>query len=53
LLRFMVAIPSLALAGLGLFWMLFDRDKMAVHDRISESVIVRLPRNPLSHAKRG
>ena len=46
LLRFMAAIPSLALAGLGLFWMLADRDKMAVHDRISGSVIVRLPRNP-------
>ena len=44
LLRFMAAIPSLALAGLGLFWMLVDRDKMAVHDRISESVIVRLPK---------
>ena len=45
LLRFMAAIPSLALAGLGLFWMLVDKDKMAVHDRISESVIVRLPKN--------
>lgn len=44
LLRFMAAIPSLAFAGLGLFWMLVDRDKMAVHDRISESVIVRLPK---------
>jgi uncharacterized RDD family membrane protein YckC len=53
LLRFMVAIPSVALAGLGLFWMLFDKDRMAVHDRISESVIVRLPRNPLRHAKQG
>ena len=44
LLRFMVAIPSLALAGLGLLWMLVDRDKLAVHDRISESMIVRLPK---------
>jgi uncharacterized RDD family membrane protein YckC len=44
LLRFMAAIPSLAFAGLGLFWMLVDRDKMALHDRISESVIVRLPK---------
>ena len=44
LLRFLAAIPSLAFAGLGLFWMLVDRDKMAVHDRISESVIVRLPK---------
>jgi uncharacterized RDD family membrane protein YckC len=44
LLRFMVAIPSLALAGLGLLWMLVDKDRLAVHDRISESRIVRLPK---------
>jgi uncharacterized RDD family membrane protein YckC len=44
LLRFMVAIPSLGLAGLGLLWMLVDRDRLAVHDRISESMIVRLPK---------
>ena len=44
LLRFMAAIPSLAFAGLGLLWMLVDKDKMAIHDRISESVIVRLPK---------
>ena len=50
LLRFLAAIPSLAIAGLGLFWMLVDRDKMAIHDRISESVIVRLPRNPANSA---
>jgi uncharacterized RDD family membrane protein YckC len=50
LLRFLVAIPSLALAGLGLFWMLVDKDKLAIHDRISESVIVRLPKNPVDRA---
>ena len=44
LLRFMAAIPSLALAGLGLLWILVDKDKLAWHDRISESMIVRLPK---------
>lgn len=44
LLRFLVAIPSLALAGLGFFWMLVDRDKMTWYDRFSESVIVQLPK---------
>ncbi|MDX2456858.1 MAG: RDD family protein [Gammaproteobacteria bacterium] len=44
LLRFMTAIPSLAFAGLGLLWMLVDRNKLAAHDRISESMIVRLPK---------
>jgi len=44
LLRFLVAIPSLAFAGLGFLWMLIDKDKMTLYDRFSESVIVRLPK---------
>jgi len=44
LLRFLVAIPSLALADLGFLWMLVDKDKMTWYDRFSESVIVRLPK---------
>jgi uncharacterized RDD family membrane protein YckC len=44
LLRFMAAIPSLALGGLGFFWMLVDPKKMTLYDRLSESVMVVLPR---------
>ena len=44
LLRFLVAIPSFAFAGLGFLWMLIDKDKMTWYDRFSESVIVRLPK---------
>ncbi len=44
LLRFMLAIPSLALGGLGFFWMLVDRDHMTLYDRLSGSVIVVLPK---------
>jgi uncharacterized RDD family membrane protein YckC len=44
LLRFLVAIPSLAIAGLGFFWMLVDRKRMTLYDRFSESVVVRLPK---------
>ena len=44
LLRFLVAIPSFAFAGLGFLWMLVDKDKMTWYDRFSESVIVRLPK---------
>ncbi|MEN8107452.1 MAG: RDD family protein [Pseudomonadota bacterium] len=44
LLRFLVAIPSLAIFGLGFFWLLVDRDKMTWYDRFSESVVVRLPK---------
>ena len=44
LLRFLVAFPSLLLLGLGLLWMLVDRDRMTWYDRFSESVVVRLPK---------
>jgi uncharacterized RDD family membrane protein YckC len=44
LLRFLCAIPSIALVGLGMFWMLVDHRKMTWHDRFSESVIVQLPK---------
>ncbi len=42
-LRFLGAIPCWALLGLGYLWMLVDRDKLAVHDRLSKTTIVRLP----------
>jgi uncharacterized RDD family membrane protein YckC len=45
LLRFLVAFPSLLLFGLGMLWMLIDRDRMTWYDRFSESVVVRLPRD--------
>jgi len=44
LLRFLSAIPAWGLLGLGYLWMLVDKDRMALHDRFSESVIVRLPK---------
>ena len=39
--RFALAIPSIGLAGLGLLWMLVDREGLAVHDRWSRTRIVR------------
>ncbi|UCC55913.1 MAG: RDD family protein [Gammaproteobacteria bacterium] len=44
MLRFLYAIPCWLLVGLGYLWMLVDRDRMAVHDRLSKTVIVRLPK---------
>lgn len=49
LLRFMVAIPSAALFGLGYLWMLVDKDKLTWHDRYSETRVVQLDKNPDSH----
>jgi uncharacterized RDD family membrane protein YckC len=44
LLRFMLAIPSLALAGLGFFWMLVDREHLTLYDRFSGTEMVVLPK---------
>lgn len=44
LLRFMAAIPSLALGGLGFFWILIDRERMTWYDRFSQTVVVELPK---------
>lgn len=44
LLRFMVAIPALGLGGLGLLWVIVDRQKKSWHDRYSQTEIVLLPK---------
>ena len=43
-LRFLWAIPSIGVAGLGLFWMVFDRERLAVHDRLSGTRLVLVPK---------
>ncbi len=45
-LRFVWAIPSIGLAGLGLLWMVFDRERLAVHDRLSGTRLVLVPKPP-------
>ena len=42
--RFFLAIPSLALAGIGLWMSLFNRDGLAWHDRQTKTRIVLLPK---------
>ena len=44
LLRFILAAPSIALCGLGFFWMLVDKQKLTLYDRFSQSRIVLLPK---------
>lgn len=44
LLRFLVAIPSWLIFGLGFAWMLWSKDQLTWHDSYSESVVVRLPK---------
>lgn len=42
--RFAFAIPSLGLGGFGLWWMLFDRERLALHDRLSGTRVVVVPK---------
>jgi uncharacterized RDD family membrane protein YckC len=42
--RYAVGTLSLALGGLGFWWALFDRDRLAWHDRASGTRLVRLPK---------
>lgn len=45
LLRFIVAIFSWLVFGLGFLWSLFDKEKLAWHDRFSETVLVVIPKD--------
>lgn len=45
LTRFVWAIPSMLVAGLGLWWSLIDRDGLAWHDRKSRSRLVMLAKS--------
>jgi uncharacterized RDD family membrane protein YckC len=40
--RFAAAIPSVGLLGIGLLWVLIDRERCAVHDRLSGTRLILL-----------
>lgn len=44
MLRFLVAMGSLGLCGIGYFWMLIDKDGFTWHDRYSETRVIREPK---------
>ena len=43
--RFVSALLSLLCLGLGFLWVLYDRDKLAWHDRLSGTRLIRLSKN--------
>ena len=45
LLRFMAAIFSALVFGLGYWWIMFDSNKLGWHDRWSNSRVVQLPKH--------
>lgn len=42
--RFLLAVPSIALLGLGLWISMFDRDGLAWHDRQSQTRVILMPK---------
>jgi len=51
-IRYLAAILSWAALGLGFLWILFNRERMAWHDRLSGTRLVLVPRRS-SRKKRG
>jgi uncharacterized RDD family membrane protein YckC len=45
LIRGLTGLFSLAVAGLGFFWILRDPDRQAWHDRVAGTYVVKVPRN--------
>ena len=43
-LRFFLALIGLLLAGVGVWWALFDRDRQFLHDRLTGTRLIRVPR---------
>ena len=44
IVRALASLLSLAVAGLGFFWIAWDREKQAWHDKIAGTLVVRMPR---------
>ncbi len=51
LLRFMLAIPSLGIFGIGFLWMLVTDERLTLHDRWSGSCMVQLPKQEKENKK--
>ena len=51
LLRFAVGLLSVGALGLGLLWVLFDRERRAWHDRAAGTLVVRLDPAPATDNK--
>lgn len=43
--RYVLACASLILFGLGFLWVIFDRDRLFLHDRLLKTHIIYVPRN--------
>jgi uncharacterized RDD family membrane protein YckC len=50
LLRTGALLPSWALFALGVVWIAFDREKRGLHDRLADTYVITIERNPLGVA---
>lgn len=39
-LRYAASLLSLVMCGLGFVWAIFDKDKLALHDRLSKTILI-------------
>jgi uncharacterized RDD family membrane protein YckC len=44
IVRALASLLSLAVAGLGFFWIAWDREKQAWHDKVAGTLVVRMPK---------
>ena len=47
-IRFLLATITLIPAGVGFFWMIFDKDRLTIYDRYSKSRVVYLGSKPFA-----
>jgi uncharacterized RDD family membrane protein YckC len=44
IVRALASLLSLAVAGIGFFWIAWDREKQAWHDKVAGTLVVRMPK---------
>lgn len=52
IVRFLAATPGIAAAGIGLLWMLLDRERRTLYDIASKTRVVYLGKNPYPSEQR-
>lgn len=46
IIRFLILIPSVALAGLGCFWIIWDKERQGWHDKLAKTKVVKTDQKP-------
>jgi uncharacterized RDD family membrane protein YckC len=46
LLRFIIAMPLIAMGGVGLIWAIFDKQGQTLYDKLARTKLISMPKNP-------